>query len=483
VSQRAHSRFWIVPAVWALVVTTLVGTGLARLSWPFVDLYNNFSKATSMSWRETFGYAFGGGLEYRPLLIIGVKLAHQLAGLRGWFYKALVLLQFAAILAALLWIFRPMTRTRAAAACVALACMAGLHTSRVLFMFVPLNPHSFGVLLLLASIILALSPRSTVREWAFLPLTLVALLLLESGLLIVLVTLVLWRMKAPGASGRAAMATLVAFAFYLAIRFGLGAQQVMSTYTETGLGFGDASATRLNEIFGHAPWLLWIYNVVAGVLTIAASEPRAGKYLFIESMLHGHVPLWMYVHVISSIATTGVIVSALATSRISAARDRYIAAAGLTVVLAGSALGFLYTRDRIALSAGVGYAMLVYVAIAAVLEGRPLPDHPLKGRPNGRPLPNHGVVLRLAAPLCVSLIGIGWLLRTGETYLQLRDANWENYQEWTTRYEELGGTTRPQTDVLMMLRQAALERMPDDPRNDPAWTYGVFEREFERLER
>jgi len=483
VSQRAHSRFWIVPVVWALLVTTLVGTGLARLSWPFVDLYNNFSKATSMSWRETFGYAFGGGLEYRPLLIIGVKLAHQLAGLRAWFYKTLVLLQFAAILAALLWIFRPMTRKRAAAACVALACMAGLHTSRVLFMFVPLNPHSFGVLLLLASIILALSPPSTVREWAFLPLTFVALLLLESGLLIVLVTLVLWRMKAPGASGRAVMATLVAFAFYLAIRFGLGAQQVMSTYTETGLGFGDASAARLNEIFGHAPWLLWIYNVVASVLTIAASEPRAGKYLFIESMLHGHVPLWMYVHVVSSVATTGVIVYALATSRISAARDQFIAAAGITVVLAGSALGFLYTRDRIALSAGVGYAMLVYVAIAAVLEGRPLPDHALKGRPKGRPLPNHGVVLRLAAPVCVSLIGIGWLLRTGETYLQLRDANWENYQEWTTRYEELGGTTRPQTDVLMMLRQAALERMPDDPRNDPAWTYAVFEREFERPER
>jgi len=480
VSQRASSRFWIVPTVWALVVTTLVGTGLARLSWPFVDLYNNFYRATSMSWRATLGYALGGGVEYRPLLIIGMKVAHQLAGLRAWFYKSLVLLQFAAILAALLWIFQPLTRKRAAAACVALACLAGLHTSRVLFMFVPLNAHSLGVLLLLAGLILALAPASRINEWLFLPLTLVALLLLESGGLIVAVTLVLWRMRAPGATGRAVTATLAAAAVYLAVRFGLGAQVAASTYTETGLGFADVSAARLVEIFGHAPWLLWIYNVAASVLTIAASEPRAGKYVFIEAILHGNVPLWMVIHVLSSVMTTAVVVYALATSRIVFARDRQIAAAGLTIVILGSALGFLYTRDRIALSAGVGYAMLVYVAIAAVLEGRPLPDLSVKGRPEGRPLPIHGVVLRLVAPVCVSLIAIGWLLRTGEAYLQLRDAAWENYQEWTARYEELGGLTRPQTDVLEMLRRDALARLPDDPRNDPAWTYHLFEREFER---
>ena len=196
-----------------------------------------------------------------------------------------------------------------------------------------------------------------------------ALLLLESGALIVAVTLVLWRMKAPGASGRAVTATMIASAVYLVVRFGLGAQAATSTYTETGLGFADVSAPQLGEIFANAPWLLWLYNVVASVLTVAASEPRAGKYLFVEAILHGRIPLWMYVHVVTSVVTTGVIVWALATSRISAARDRYIAAAGVTVVILGSALGFLYTRDRIALSAGIGYAMLVYVAVAAVLEG------------------------------------------------------------------------------------------------------------------
>ena len=457
------TRYWIAPVACAVVITALSGVALARLSWPFVDLFNNFSRATSMSWRATLGYAFGGGVEYRPLLIIVMKAAHQLAGLRPWFYKAVVLLQFAAILAALIWIFRPVTRARATAACIALACLVGLHTSRVLFMFAPLNAHSFGVLLLLAGLILALSPASRVNEWLFLPLTLAALLLLESGGLIVAVTLVLWRMRAPGATGRAVTATLAATAVYLALRFGLGAQVATSTYTETGLGFEDVSAARLGEIFGHAPWLLWIYNVAASALTIAVSEPRAGKFVFIEAILHGNVPFWMFVHVLSSAMTTAVVVYALATSRIAHARDRQIAAAALTIVIVGSALGFLYTRDRIALSAGVGYAMLVYVGVAAVLER--LPERPLS---------------RALATTCIAVMAMGWLVRTGESYLQLRDAGWENYQEWTVRYEELGGPTRPQTDVLDILRQAALERTPDDPRNDPAWTYLLFEREFER---
>jgi hypothetical protein len=366
------------------------------------------------------------------------------------------------------------------AACIALAAVVGLHTSRVLFMFAPLNAHSFGVVLLLAGIVLALgppeppggegglSPRSRISEWAFLPLTLVALLLLESGALIVAVTLVLWRMKAPGASGRALTATLIASAAYLVVRLGLGAQAATSTYTETGLGFVDVSAPQLGEIFANAPWLLWLYNVVASMLTVAVSEPRAGKFLFVEAILHGRIPLWMYVHVVTSVVTTGVIVWALATSRISAARDRSIAAAGVTVVILGSALGFLYTRDRIALSAGIGYAMLVYVAVAAVLEG---------GRER-LPKRRAGPII---ARVCVTVMAAGWLIRTGEAYFQLRDAAWENHQEWTTRYEELGGLTRPQTDVLMLLRTAALAQTPADPRRDPAWSYVLFEREFERI--
>ena len=468
-SQRVIIRPWVVPVLWAIVVTIGLAAVLATLSWPFVDLYNNLYKASAFSWSDTIVSAFAGGLEYRPLLIIGIKLVHQLVGLRVWVYQALVILQFAAVLALLVWIFRPQTRDRATAACVALACVVGLHSSRVMFLFAPLNAHSFGVVLLLAAVLLALSPRSQVGEMVFLPLTLGALLLLESGGLIVAVMLVLWKMQAPGASGRALGGTLIGAAIYLAIRFGFGNQAPASTYTETGLGFDDVDAARLGESFLHAPWLLWMYNVVASLLTVVVSEPRAGKFRFIAAILNGRIPVWMYVHILTSVVTTAVVAYTLARRRIANPRDRQIAAVGATVLILGSALGFLYTRDRIALSAGVGYAMLVYVGIAAMLR-----HSAVRAPEDRRPL------RQILTTACVAIIAAGWLLRTAEAYFQLRDAAWENRQEWTTRYEELGGHTRPQTDMLQLLRDQAIAHEPDDPRHDPAWTYVWFEREFAR---
>ncbi len=472
-------RPWMVPALWALAITIVLGAALARLSWPFVDLYNNLYKAAAFSWPETIAGAFAGGLEYRPLLVIGMKLVHQLVGVRLWVYQTLVLLQFAAVLACLIWLFQPQARARAAAACIALACVVGLHSSRVMFLFAPLNAHSFGLLLLLIAILLALSQPSRARELLFLPLTLVALLLLESGGLIVAVVLMLWRMRAPGATGRATAATLIGAGIYLAMRFGLGNQAATSAYTETGLGFADVDAGRLGVMFVNAPWLLWIYNVGASLLTVVASEPRAGKFHVIEAILRGRVPVWMYIHVITSLVTTSLVVYALATTRIANARDRQIAAAGATILALGSALGFLYTRDRIALSAGIGYAMLVYVAIATLWDGRPVSRELADG--STLAAREGGLLRRAFVAFAVSIVAAGWVVRTGEAYFQLRDAAWENRAEWTTRYEELGGFARPQTDLLELLRKDVLARTPGDPRHDSLWTHTLFEREFDRI--
>jgi hypothetical protein len=107
--------------------------------------------------------------------------------------------------------------------------------------------------------------------------------------------------------------------------------------------------------------------------------------------------------------------------------------------------------------------MLVYVAIAALWEGQAA-----KG---GR---------QVLVVIAVSMVAAGWLIRTGEAHFHLRDAAWENYQEWTARYEELGGFSRPQTDMLKFLRTAAIAQPPTDPRRDPAWSYTLFEREFDR---
>jgi hypothetical protein len=441
-----------------------LGLAFFAIPWPYVDVVNVLRDATSWGWQDSIRNAFSRDVEYRPLFTLGVKAAYQIVGLRLWLYQTLVLLQFAAVLALLIWLFRPMSIHRAIAACVALSCVVGLHSTRVLFGFWPLNHHSGGLVLLLLATTLALDTRTRARDWIYFPLTLAALLLLESGLLIAPLLAILWWLEAPGVSARGVLSAVGAVALYLGIRLGFGTVgDSFGIYTSSGLGFSDVNPESLRNIFEHAPWLFWSYNVAATLLTVLFSEPRAGVYRFVQSLLRGETPLWQWVQVGSSVLTTAVVIAALFVARPASSRDRLLLVVGVTLIVFGSALGFLYTRDRIALSAGVGYAVLLYVTVARLLE-----DDGLRRR---------GWMRRLAYG-AVAVIGMAWVVRSAETFFQLRDSAWDLHLEWTERYAELGGTTQPQTDVLLALRTAALRSTPEDPRHDPAWTYALFERRF-----
>ena len=60
-SQRNNLKPWIVSGVWALAITALMGVALFGVSWAFVDVYNNFYKATAFTWGETFASAIHSG--------------------------------------------------------------------------------------------------------------------------------------------------------------------------------------------------------------------------------------------------------------------------------------------------------------------------------------------------------------------------------------------------------------------------------------
>jgi hypothetical protein len=459
-SARVH---WL-PTAWALVWIIVCGLAFFTIPWPYVDVVNVLRDATSWSWQDSIRNAFSRDVEYRPLFTLGVKAAYQIVGLRLWLYQALVLLQFAAALALLIWLFRPMSVRRAIAACVALSCIVGLHSTRILFGFWPLNHHSGGLVLLLLAAALALDPRTRPRDWIYFPLTVVALLLLESGLIIAPLVAILWWVEAPGVGLRGVLSAAAGVAVYLVIRLGFGTVgDSLGIYTSSGLGFSDVNPETLRNIFEHALWLFWSYNVVATFLTVLASEPRAGVYRFVGSLLRGETPLWQWIQVGSSLLTTALIAVALFVSKPTSTRDRLLLVVGVTLIVFGSALGFLYTRDRIALSAGVGYAILLYVMVARLLEDDD------RGRPEWQ---------RRLAYGAIAMIGVAWIVRSAETFFQLRDSAWDFHLEWTDRYAELGGTTQSQTELLQTLRSAALQSTPVDPRRDPSWTYALFERRF-----
>ncbi len=179
-------------------------------------------------------------------------------------------------------------------------------------------------------------------------------------------------------------------------------------------------------------------------MTVLASEPRAGRFRFIELALGvARVPVWMHLHVLSSIATTAVVCWMVSGIRERPHRDRVIAALGGVLLIGGSALGFLYTRDRIGLAAGIGYAMLVYVALSALLA-----------RPAAR-------WQSTAAMTLVAILAICWSIRTAETVVSLRETAWDYYLEWD---REEARTASTQSPTIAQLRSSATKHRPADPR-------------------
>ena len=460
----SSSRLSWAPMAWAAACVLILGQAFFTVSWSYVDTYKNLREITTWDWPQFIRYAFGGSVEYRPAFWVAAKAAYGIVGLNLWIYQGLVLAQFAAVLALLIWIVRPIGVPRVVAALVALSCVVGLHTTRIMFLFVPLNPHSATLVMLLAALALTLHPRTRSFDWIFFPLTAAMLFTLESGLLMVPLLAVLWWRDAPGISWRGLISAAAALVVYLVIRFSLGAPvAVGASYTGTGLGLSDATPETLQNIFEHAPWLFWAYNVSASFLSVVLSEPRAGAYRFIEALLRGGASFWQWLHVLSSLLTTVVVIVALARYRPTSERDRLLVAAGLALVVFGSGIGFLYTRDRIGLWAGAGYAVLVFVAVAMLLERM-----------------SRSALHRMATVGVVGLLAIAWTTRTAETYAQLRDTAWDYRGEWTDRFEDLGGAAQPQSELITSMRAAATGKDPADPRRDPAWTFALFERRFNR---
>jgi hypothetical protein len=442
--------------IWCIGVTLLLGSAFRHVPWSFVDTAINVSAASdTRSWREVLSDSLTKSVEYRPFLDVFTRLGYQLAGLNLGIYQALVVFEFALILLALAYMFRPRGWARVTAAILALSVAVGLHTSRILFLFVPLNAYATSMLIVLAGAMLFMTPRLRGYEWVLLPLTLAGLLWLELALLMVPLALVAWLLKAPGATWRSVAASLGGLAIYLIARLGFAPSLGMGS-PETGFGFSSISPAESAARFGDAPWILWLYNIGSTVLTVLASEPRAGRFQFIRALTLDNVPVWMWLHVASSVVTTVVMAAGLRAIRTRPHRDRVIAAFGGVLIVGGSALAFLYTRDRIGLPAGIGYAMLVYVAVSALLD---------RVRPGRLPF----------AVAMVAVLGFCWSIRSAETYVALRDTAWDYRQEWDRREAIRAGI---QNRVVGRMRQSALSRPPADAERDPRWTYIFFERRF-----
>jgi len=458
-SAAVATRATLIAAAWAAVWVVAFAAAFYTTPW-FMVAADALTETSRFGWPETLRNAFAPDIEYRPLFRLANKAAFQLFGFHIWAYETLVLAQFATVLGLVIWFCRPTTLRRALATCIALGCLAGLHTSRILFGFLLVNMGSVALILLLVAIAMAIEPRARAFGWVLGPLVLVSMLSVEWGVMVALVLPVLWLTGAPGLDRRAMTWAMAGLAAYVAIRFVFGLIAAPPPFhTESGFGFAQLSPEQLQARFERAPWLFGLYNVMSTFLTVVASEPRSGVFSFVQSFIEGNVPYWQWLHVVSSLLTTTAVAAALMLYRPSSGRDRFLSVAGLTLLVAGSGFGLPYTRDRMGMMAGVGYSLLVYVAVAAMLEQ-----------------PAHG--WRRRAMVCsVVIVASAWMLRSVETFFQLRDTAWEYHREWIERAAELD-VMNPPDPILTTMRAAVLSGAPGDPRLDPTWTYVPFERRF-----
>jgi hypothetical protein len=314
----------------------------------------------------------------------------------------------------------------------------------------------------LAAAVLCLSARRPFFAACYLLLGFAGPLVLEVGILVPVVLVALWWAGGPGVTRRDVLWGVIGFASYAILRASFSGAGLDAPwfYAESGLGFQTVDREDLAAPFGHAPYLFWLYNVGATMFTVLFSEPRSGEYRFIASLIQGQTLPWQWINVTLSGLTTTVVAGVILRRR-PEGHQRLLVVAGSVLFLAGSLLGFLYVRDRVALAAGAGYAILVYVATSLLVEPR---------------------AQRSIASLALALLLFaGWTWRGAGSMLYVRDRAFESYADWVLRYDAAGAREIPDAEIRETLHAAAMDGAPPDPRCDPDWTRRYFERLLSEL--
>ena len=448
------------PWIWAGLLFTGMVVQFSHHSWAYGDTPSLLYSAKTLNFKEIVIDGFTSAVEYRPLFLVGLDLVHGVAGLNLSVFKAITVVQFAGVLWCLVALFRVSTRHQALAACLALSCFVGLHTSGILFGFFPLSHHSLTLLGLLATAVLCLSAYRSWYPACYFAICLVLPLILETGLLLPPMLVSLWWAGAPGAQRRGVAWGLGGAALYVAVRttFSSAGADVPWVYTDSGLGFGHIDRDGLVDAFGQAPYLFWAYNVMASLMTVLFSEPRGGTFQFIHSLIEGNTPPWLWIHLATSLVTTSVGIVALMRQRLEG-HHRQLLVLGCILLLSSSLLGFLYPRDRVGLVTGAGYALLVFLTASLLIES---------GK-NWR---------RGSVALVVALL-IGWTWRSAESMLVVRDRAFESYADWVR--DPLQPTNTSDPSLFATMHVASIASPPPDPHCAPEWTMRYFQRHLSAL--
>jgi len=355
------------------------------------------------------------------------------------------------------------TGTDLAAALFALTVFLGLHTfSNLLREAYPINHFLEMLLFGLIVLNLAQGRPGWLPDVAAAVIFAAGALVVESGLLIWVVIVAARLSGLRGISRRGVVLVSLLLCGYVGLRlfvFSTGLPAVDER--SSGLFLRVLEADELRERFGQHPLPLYAYNVVASVLSVLFSEPRAGLMVATREYVAGDLPPWALVALVSSVITTILIFAGAALSW----RDRHDADSAdrlfvvFAIVLAANAvLSFAYTKDDIVSFAGGFYALAAYAAVRRVIR---------VGALTGR---------TAAVGFCVALFVASacWATRTAGLHYNLRYMAFKTRNEWSSAPTRWMQT--PETRAITEhFRRDALEQRVVAPRFYPSWEARWFE--------
>ncbi len=360
------------------------------------------------------------------------------------------------------WIADPRRWNDVAALTFTLTVLVGLHTFDAMMREAfPVNHYAEVAAAALFVLAVALRPPTPMYQAGTLVLLAALLLLIESAALVWVVIATCAILGLPGIQRRTAVGATLVLAAFLAARWMLDVGSPGIGGHSSGWGASFLSAEELETRFASNPWPLYLYNIVGGALSLLASEPRSGYYHLLAAREAGTFQAVLPLNLISSLLATAVVIVACRKTIMQGRRDwstdSRILVVGAVVIIVSAALCANYIKDDIISTAGVFYAVMVYVATRLALDSFATTRVSVGAVALG-------ASLVIASPL--------WAFRAIGTHYELRHTAFVSRNDWAMRSaQELAGgqSTGPDLSLTKRIRTEALNWRVTSPRFLPGW--------------
>lgn len=397
----------------------------------------------------------------RPLAWAQGKILYDLAGgnYTAWFRWAHAL-QVVPLVLLYLVLVRPRTWRDTALLPLGLAVLVGLHTfiGTVREAF-PINFFLTTMWFCFAAAAIALArPRWWNDVLAGL-LFVVAVLTVETGLLVWVIFIAAAIVGAKGVSRIGLSALVLLLAAYFLFRFvvlDVGAPDLFER--SSGYGFRVLERRELWALFNENPLPFYLYNIAASALTVLFTEPMSGAYYTTSAFLRGELTNAMVVNLVSSLGICALLAAfAWHRRRDWIARrfdrdDRLVLLFG-AVLAANATISYPYAKDVVMSPAGG------FLAVAALVAGRRL----LAALPARVPM-----LATAALVIAAVAVGSAWSLRVLSVHGVLRRGAFIERLDWAYIESDIadGSVDAPGPNAAPMakrLRHEALVLWPAPP--------------------